>query len=160
MINLHTSLGKMGKTMAFFSATGALLWQPYRPLVFVGESMSPTYHSGEYVVTVANDGVLQRGDVVVVEMPDGPIVKRVSHLAGDEMTQLKVDGEWTDMIEMVMPPSGKFDGKRYRKVRIPEGHVYVLGDNRTISLDSRVFGAVPLTKISRKVLNPRTIIEK
>ena len=156
MINLHISLWKTGKTLAFCGATSALLFQPYRPLVFVGESMTPTYQSGEYVTTVpATPSNIERGDVVVIEMSDGPIVKRVAYLPGDKIPQMNIKGNWIDLIEVTSPPSRDFDGKSYRKRVIPEGEVYVLGDNRTISLDSREFGPVSMSQISRKVIEPR-----
>ena len=155
MINLHTSLGKMGKTMAFFGATGALVCQPFRPLVFVGESMAPTYRSGEIAITVPTNGKFKRGDVVIIDMPDGPIVKRVAHLPGEEVTQVLLDGEWSDLTEVTEPLPEKIDGRRYRKYRIPAGELYVLGDNRPVSLDSREFGPVPVEQVMRKIMTPR-----
>lgn len=145
----------MGKTMAFFGATGALVCQPYRPLVFVGDSMSPTYRSGEFAITVPTNGEFHRGDVVIIEMPDGPIVKRVAHLPGEEITQVRLDGEWSDLTEITEPPASSVDGQRYRKFRIPEGEIYVLGDNRPVSLDSREFGPVAMERVTRKIMQPR-----
>lgn len=156
MINLHPTLGKMGKTMAFFCATGALFWQPYRPLVFVGDSMSPTYHDGEIAMTVpAIPSEIRQGDVVIIEMPDGPIVKRIARMPGESVTQVCFDTEWNDLTEIVEPPAKSIDGRKYRKMTIPEDYVYVLGDNRPVSMDSRTFGAVPIEWISRKIMKPK-----
>ena len=154
MINLQATLWKTGKSLAFLGATGAVLLQPFRPMVFVGDSMSPTYRDGEYAVTVPVAGSLSRGDVVVVEMPDGPIVKRVAFLPGDEIAQIKIDTTWRDLVD-VRQPLVHHHSDRYRTVRVPEGHVYVLGDNRAVSMDSREFGPVPLSAVKRKILEPR-----
>jgi signal peptidase I len=145
----------MGKTMAFFGATGALVCQPFRPLVFVGESMAPTYRSGEIAITVPTNGKFQRGDVVIIDMPDGPIVKRVAHLPGEEIIQVRLDDEWSDLTEVTEPLPEKIDGRRYRKYRISEGELYVLGDNRPVSLDSRDFGPVSMDLVTRKIMTPR-----
>lgn len=155
MINLHTSLGKMGKTVAFFGATGALMCLPYRPMVFVGQSMAPTYQSGEIAMTVPTHGKFEKGDVVVVDMPDGPIVKRVAHLPGEKIPQVFLDGEWNDLTEVTTPPDSILDGRRYRMYAIPEGEIYVLGDNRPVSLDSREFGPVPMEWVTRKIMHPK-----
>lgn len=148
----------MGKTMAFFGATGAIVCQPYRPMVFVGESMAPTYRSGEFAFTVPTNGKFERGDVVVIDMPGGPIVKRVAYLPGDEIIQMRMDGEWNDLTEVNQPMPKLIDGCRYRKYRIPDGELYVLGDNRPVSLDSREFGPVAMEKVTRKLLEARSAV--
>ncbi len=155
MINLHTPLGKMGKLVAFASATGAVVYQPFRPLVFQGQSMEPTYKSGEYAITMPTSGDLKVGDIVVVEMPDGPIVKRVAYLPGQSFTQAKNASGWNDLVDLKKPTSKMRSSGRYREFTVPEGYVYVLGDNRTISMDSRDFGPVPLDWVKRKVFDPR-----
>lgn len=49
-------------------------------------------------------------------------------------------------LETIMISGGKFDS-----VIVPEGYIYVMGDNRAGSQDSRVFGCVPINKIEGKV---------
>ena len=49
-------------------------------------------------------------------------------------------------LETIMISGGKFDS-----VIVPEGYIYVMGDNRAGSQDSRVFGCIPLNKIEGKV---------
>jgi signal peptidase I len=150
----------MGKTMAFFGATGAIVCQPYRPMVFVGESMAPTYRSGEFAITVPTNGEFHRGDVVVIDMPGGPIVKRVAYLPGDEIVQMRMEGEWNDLTEVSQPMPKRIDGVRYRKYRIPDGELYVLGDNRPVSMDSREFGPVDMEQVTRKIMTPRDAIRR
>lgn len=128
--------------------------QPFRPLVVVGESMTPTYRSGEVTVTVPTGGKVQRGDVVVVDRPEGPIIKRVVMIPGDPMLQVRtVFGGWKDAFGMAHFGPQKKDRVRY--VKVPEGTVYVLGDNLAGSTDSRYFGPISLSQVTRKVYRPR-----
>ena len=119
--------------------------------------MSPTYASGAIALTVPARGALERGDVVVVDMPNGStIVKRVAFTEGERIWQVK-----TNAIRQDLPPETEMVTKNHRHMLtfrfIPEGYVYLLGDNRPESVDSRAFGAVPVEWVKRKVLNPRPL---
>src|SRR5690349_10447344 len=52
----------------------SLAAQPKRLAIVIGNSMTPTYHAGELLVTKPLDRPLRHGDVVVVNGPDGPIL--------------------------------------------------------------------------------------
>jgi signal peptidase I len=98
----------------------------------------------------------ERGDIVVFDPPRGsdkPYIKRIIGLPGDEVTF----GDGHVFINGVMLEEDYIEdrtgcGKRSDNcdVVVPEGHVYVLGDHRTNSSDSRVFGAVPVEDIVGK----------
>ena len=96
----------------------------------------------------------ERGDVVVLNPPefsDEPYIKRVVAVAGDEISfrggYVYIDGERLDE-PYLDDPITDCDGADYcGGFTVPEGHVYVLGDNRGGSLDSRAFGPVPLDHI-------------
>ena len=136
------------------SISAALAAQPFRPMVFVGPSMSPTFKDHSWAVTLPADRKLDRGDVVVINREDGTIVKRIALVAGDRLPQMRAGDEWVDLIDLnILRHDPRNLGALIRYVTIPEGYVYVLGDNRTNSIDSRIFGLVPVDQVSRRLLN-------
>lgn len=77
-----------------------------------------------------------KGDVVVVDTENGFIVKRVAYLAGEQVNADERPFEHPIEPMYVVPPNS----------------VYVLGDNRMASEDSRVFGPVRLDHIVGKAV--------
>lgn len=120
-------------------------------MVFVGGSMEPTYRSGQIAMTVRTDGRFQRGDVVVVQRPEGPIVKRVAFVPGDPLMQVSSAQGWITVLYPAKLRKAHPKGIRY--VPVPEGQVYVIGDNLALSYDSRDFGPVSLKSITAEVVN-------
>jgi signal peptidase I len=118
------------------------------------ESMVPTLEVGDRVF--ANQFIYrfaepERGDIVVfedVESGEDDLIKRVVAVAGDRVRVnagvLKVDGEFQE--EPYVKPQFP-DGNIYGPEKVPEGYVFVMGDNRGNSADSRVFGLLPIENI-------------
>ncbi|MFO1051517.1 MAG: signal peptidase I [Planctomycetota bacterium] len=114
-----------------------------------GHSMEPCLHDGDRLVVdrVGADLVgLSRFDVVVLGNPRDPsvdYVKRIAGLPGERVAlhdgHLWVDGRAID--ERFGPIA---DHAEFPTLLVPQGHVFVLGDNRPISCDSREFGLVPV----------------
>lgn len=113
----------------------------FRQVIVSGTSMEPTFHSGQKVwITNAYAlfGGIHRKDVVVLagERPGEYLIKRVY---------------WTEG-EVVEPDAKSRDIAFLPEYRVPPGKVWVLGDNRSVSEDSRAFGAVDLDKVLGKVI--------
>lgn len=117
--------------------------------IVYGQSMEPNYHTDERLIIEKLTYYFhppQRGDVVVIKDPSGgstPLIKRVVALAGERVTiangQVFINGQ-----ALREPYLSQITDGRSRSWVVPPLHVFVLGDNRGNSRDSRVFGPVPL----------------
>jgi signal peptidase I len=135
-----------------------------------GESMLPNLDDGQMLLVNRNAYQFvdaggnryypfdppERGDIIVFDPPSGsdkPYIKRINGLPGEEVTfsdgNVFINGELLpeDYIEERTRCGARSDNC---DVIIPEGHVYVLGDHRNNSSDSRVFGPVPVENVVGK----------
>ena len=121
-----------------------------------GDSMKPTLLSGEYVMVnrvTYKLGSPQRGDIIVFHYPKDPreeYIKRVIGLPGDKV----------EIKQGTVYVNGQALDESYLKVksgdtgtwRVPEGQLFVLGDNRNNSSDSREWGTVPMDYVVGKAV--------
>lgn len=126
------------------------------PLGIAGTSMAPTLGSGDHVLVerVSRVTAWRRGDVLAFRAPGGVLmVKRLAGLPGDRVSMR--DGLLVVNGGQVVEPyvdHGAVDGVYYGPVRVPAGHVLMLGDNRGDSIDSRRFGPVPNSSVHGRVV--------
>ena len=90
----------------------------------------------------------QRGDVVIVRRPEPEksLIKRVVALPG-EVVEVREGHVWIDGVAIAEPWVTYFGGPDYGPARVPADHVFVLGDNRPNSRDSREIGPVALDSV-------------
>ena len=116
-------------------------------------SMQPTLFPGDYVIVnklaYRFTGAPQRGDVIVFKYPPNPdaipYIKRVIGLPGDQVyiSEGKVYINGLLMLE----PWLKVTTNRGGEWAVPDGQLFVMGDNRNNSSDSRSWGFVPYKNI-------------
>jgi signal peptidase I len=146
--------------IAYFIAQGVRAWV-IEPFVVPTGSMLPTIQLSDQVL--ANKFVYrfskpQRGDIVVLDDPDGRVdtlIKRVIAVGGQTVDlrdgMVVVDGQtlsesYTHGLRS--DPIPRDDAKNITyPIAIPADSIWVMGDNRTSSQDSRYFGPVPLSNV-------------
>lgn len=120
----------------------------------MGSSMEPNMYVGNRVMTEKISyrfNSPQRGDVVVADVPDqeAGLIKRVIALPGETVAVRQghayINGEMLNE-----PWVTHFGGPDYPATLIPDDHIFILGDNRPVSRDSRAIGPIPLENITRR----------
>jgi len=122
-----------------------------------GQSMWPTLHTQDRLLLTHSYPAAQRGDIVVIRLRtdtgETEIIKRVIALPGDSV-EIRADVAYVN---------GKAEPRRGQVIVpelavdvaaqvIPDGTLYVMGDNRAVSEDSRYIGTVPLSGIVGKAV--------
>ncbi|MCK8060981.1 MULTISPECIES: signal peptidase I [unclassified Fusibacter] len=150
------------KSLLFALAVGGLILLFARPSFIIGPSMEPTFHDKTVVLVEKISyitGEPQMGDIIVAKtgielnsFMNKSVIKRVIGLSGDHILikdgLVEINGKVID--ENYIRDgftNGTFEGT------VPENHVFIMGDNRVNSNDSRYseIGYVPIGDIKGKV---------
>jgi signal peptidase I len=149
-------------TLVIFFVIQTFIAQPYQ---VQQQSMERTLEPGQYVLVdklTPRFDAYDRGDVVVFDPPESwtseptPFIKRVIGVAGDTV-EVRDDGlvyvngtsfdePYTYTNDQGLPEPTDA-GRDLNRWVVPEGELFVMGDHRQSSADSRVFGTIPLANV-------------
>ena len=142
---------RFGVELLFVLALAVFMYFNFQTVAVSGRSMVPTFHTGQRLLVSRAYwlvGGIKDGDVVVLKdigpsgtsadaPPGAYIIKRVNKMGGEQV-------DWK-----LVPQNYAFVRGPYI---VPEGDIYVLGDNLPESEDSRRFGPRPMADVLGKVL--------
>jgi signal peptidase I len=116
-------------------------------------SMENTVRPGSTMLVEKGQGV-RRGDVIALNRPGGPFIRRVIGLPGDRVAccpagHVTVDGKPLD--ESYVYPGDQPSAATF-SVTVGPGRLWVLGDHRSIAIDSRMWGPVPVSDVIGRVV--------
>jgi signal peptidase I len=145
-------------TLIIFFVVQNFVAQPYQILQV---SMEHTLEPGQYVLVdklSPHFSDYKRGDVIVFEPPAGfqedgqniPFIKRVVGVAGDTV-EVKAGAVWVNGVKLSEPYV--YEGQTTEALtgqaiwQVPSGYLFVMGDHRQESQDSRVFGPIAKSNV-------------
>jgi signal peptidase I len=131
----------------------------YQPVRVEGTSMLPVLEDQERIFInkfVYRWEPISRGDIIVFRFPGDrskSYIKRVIAVSGDRIVidkgRVYVNGQ---LLQEEYVPAQYVDFRSYPEVVVPAGSYFVLGDHRSMSSDSREFGAVDADNVTGKAV--------
>lgn len=131
-----------GVLLLFVLAFSVFFFLNFKTVIVSGPSMMDALQNGDRLLSSRAYwliGAIRVKDIVVIRNEDGKgyIIKRVYKMGGEKVPM------------DLMPEGHRFTDGEYV---VPDGSIYVLGDNRPVSEDSRKFGAVPVNRVLGKIV--------
>jgi signal peptidase I len=147
-------------TLAIFFVVQTFVAQPYQ--IHQG-SMETTLEPDQFVLVdklTPRFDAYKRGDIVVFAPPESwarggtPFIKRVIGL-GDDTVEIRDGRVVVNGTDLVEPYLFQLDGQAqptidpldYGSWTVPVGDLFLMGDHRAVSEDSRLFGTVPIDHV-------------
>ena len=150
-------------TLIIFFVIQTFVAQPYQ---IRQQSMETTLEPDQYVLVdklTPRFDTYKRGDIVVFMPPDGwarddpptPYIKRVIGVGSDKI-EIRAGHVFVNGVQLVEPYVFKeADGStqatedllQMEKWTVPDGDLFLMGDHRKMSADSREFGTVAIDKV-------------
>ena len=117
-----------------------------------GNSMRPTLIPGQ-IVEYQNNPHIEYEDIVVIKTDDKHLVKRIAGLPGDTIS---IENGILFRNEVKITENyALLDATNYGPITVPAGHLFVLGDNRAHSKDSRQIGCISIDSYRGTVILPK-----
>jgi len=126
----------------------------FRGVLVLSSEMSPTIPAGSKADYQRGAGGIVRGDLVVIQSPNGLLVRRVIGLPGDRVMCCNSDG-WMEvdgkaLMEDYLPFNAAPSQYPFA-VTLSGGQMWVMADNRAGAIDSRTWGPQPMSDILGRV---------
>lgn len=148
-----------------------LALSPVRALQIPFASMEPAVQLGDHIyadMTYYRSTKPARGDLIIFTVPDYPALVKIARIIGLAGEQIEIRDKMVYIAgQPLTDPWGHYRNPQvdslfgdprlrlrdsFGPAKIPDGAVFVLGDNRDNSYDSRFFGSIPLSSLRGRPL--------